>query len=125
MQACNAQRAALMACPVLITSVDVLDNPAKFTNPLQFEIQYECILPLNDGACLLLDGQPRAARLQCRALSRVLFQNELRGAAGEHSIARHAMCSSAAADKRVRRALRNQLDSFVAFRCWELDLTCP
>ena len=41
-----------MACPVLITSVDVLDNPAKFTNPLQFEIQYECILPLNDGACL-------------------------------------------------------------------------
>jgi ASF1 like histone chaperone len=46
----SKQAAHLMACPVLITSVDVLDNPARFTNPLQFEIQYECILPLKDGA---------------------------------------------------------------------------
>ncbi|KAK3287801.1 ASF1 anti-silencing function 1 [Cymbomonas tetramitiformis] len=30
---------------VQVTSVNVLDNPSLFTNPLQFEIQYECVLP--------------------------------------------------------------------------------
>ncbi|KAK9826207.1 hypothetical protein WJX81_008381 [Elliptochloris bilobata] len=28
---------------VNITAVDVLDNPTLFTNPMQFEIQYECL----------------------------------------------------------------------------------
>lgn len=32
-----------------VTSVRVLDNPAPFTNPLQFEIQYECLYPLKHG----------------------------------------------------------------------------
>jgi histone chaperone ASF1 len=35
---------------VSVTSVRVLDNPAPFTNPLQFEIQYECLYPLKHGA---------------------------------------------------------------------------
>ena len=34
---------------VSVTSVRVLDNPAPFTNPLQFEIQYECLYDLADG----------------------------------------------------------------------------
>ncbi len=34
---------------VSVTSVNVLDNPSKVTNPLQFEIQYECISELQDG----------------------------------------------------------------------------
>lgn len=29
-----------------ITSVNVLDNPSYFQNPLQLEIQYECLYPL-------------------------------------------------------------------------------
>ncbi|KAL3153177.1 ASF1 anti-silencing function 1 [Trebouxia sp. C0009 RCD-2024] len=29
-----------------ITSVNVLDNPSYFINPLQLEIQYECLYPL-------------------------------------------------------------------------------
>ena len=37
-----------------ITAVDVLDNPTLFTNPLQFEIQYECLHELQHGARLLL-----------------------------------------------------------------------
>ena len=28
----------------------VLDNPTHFTNPFQFEITFECLEPLNDGA---------------------------------------------------------------------------
>ena len=32
-----------------VTSVSVLDNPSLFTNPLQFEIQYECLFDLKDG----------------------------------------------------------------------------
>ncbi|KAK9858446.1 hypothetical protein WJX84_004208 [Apatococcus fuscideae] len=31
-----------------VTSVSVLDNPSLFTNPLQFEIQYECLFDLKD-----------------------------------------------------------------------------
>lgn len=34
---------------ISITSVVVLDNPAPFTNPLQFEIQYECSYALEEG----------------------------------------------------------------------------
>ncbi|GAB4815579.1 hypothetical protein N2152v2_002625 [Parachlorella kessleri] len=33
---------------ISVTSVNVLDNPSKATNPLQFEIQYECLFPLED-----------------------------------------------------------------------------
>ncbi|KAJ6819880.1 putative histone chaperone ASF1A [Iris pallida] len=33
---------------VNITNVTVLDNPAAFLNPFQFEISYECLVPLND-----------------------------------------------------------------------------
>lgn len=32
-----------------VTSVNVLDNPTQITNPLQFEIQYECLYNLEDG----------------------------------------------------------------------------
>ncbi len=42
-----------------VTSVSVLDNPSLFTNPLQFEIQYECLFDLKDGelaACSLLQS---------------------------------------------------------------------
>lgn len=34
---------------VNITNVTVLDNPAAFLNPFQFEISYECLIPLKDG----------------------------------------------------------------------------
>jgi len=33
---------------VNVTQVSVLDNPSRFTNPLQFEIQYECLFNLQD-----------------------------------------------------------------------------
>lgn len=33
---------------VNITNVTVLDNPAAFLNPFQFEISYECLIPLKD-----------------------------------------------------------------------------
>jgi histone chaperone ASF1 len=34
---------------VNITNVTVLDNPASFLNPFQFEISYECLAALKDG----------------------------------------------------------------------------
>ena len=34
-----------------IASVNVLDNPTLFQNPLQLEIQYECLYPLQHGEC--------------------------------------------------------------------------
>lgn len=34
---------------VNITNVAVLDNPAPFLTPFQFEISYECLTPLKDG----------------------------------------------------------------------------
>jgi len=38
-----------------VTSVNVLDNPSDVTNPLQFEIQYDCLYDLADGAfCIYL-----------------------------------------------------------------------
>mmetsp|Transcript_18840 Transcript_18840/g.42103 ORF Transcript_18840/g.42103 Transcript_18840/m.42103 type:complete len:155 (-) Transcript_18840:1781-2245(-) len=36
-----------MAC-VNITNISVLDNPARFENPFQFEVAFECIAPLDD-----------------------------------------------------------------------------
>jgi len=32
-----------------VTQVQVLDNPQFFANPLQFEIQYECLYDLQHG----------------------------------------------------------------------------
>ncbi|KAF8378655.1 hypothetical protein HHK36_030004 [Tetracentron sinense] len=37
---------------VNLTNVTVLDNPAAFLNPFQFEISYECLIPLKDGMIL-------------------------------------------------------------------------
>lgn len=37
---------------VNITNVTVLDNPASFLTPFQFEIAYECVTPLKDGMCV-------------------------------------------------------------------------
>ena len=34
---------------VNITNVVVLDNPSTFSNPLQFEITFECLQELEDG----------------------------------------------------------------------------
>ena len=34
---------------VNVTNVTVLDNPSMFQNPFQFEISYECLVPLKDG----------------------------------------------------------------------------
>jgi hypothetical protein len=34
---------------VNVTNVSVLDNPSMFLNPFQFEIAYECLVPLSDG----------------------------------------------------------------------------
>ena len=36
-----------------VTSVEVLDNPTHFANPLQFEIQYECLYQLQHGKLTL------------------------------------------------------------------------
>ena len=35
---------------VNLTNVAVLDNPTSFVNPFQFEISYECLVALEDGA---------------------------------------------------------------------------
>jgi len=37
-----------MSC-VNVTNVQVLENPAKFTSPLQFEISFECLSQLKEG----------------------------------------------------------------------------
>lgn len=37
---------------VNITNVTVLDNPASFLAPFQFEISYECLAALKDGMLL-------------------------------------------------------------------------
>jgi len=39
---------------VNVTNVTVLDNPSMFQNPFQFEISYECLVPLKDGESSLL-----------------------------------------------------------------------
>ncbi|CAN6332161.1 unnamed protein product, partial [Urochloa humidicola] len=43
----EAAAAAAMSA-VNITNVAVLDNPTAFLNPFQFEISYECLVPLDD-----------------------------------------------------------------------------
>lgn len=37
-----------MACPINVVSVEVLDNPAPFKNPLSFLVTYECLYQLNN-----------------------------------------------------------------------------
>lgn len=37
-----------MSC-INVTSVQVLNNPATFTTPLQFEISFECLSPIQEG----------------------------------------------------------------------------
>ena len=37
---------------VQLTNVTVLDNPTAFCNPFQFEITFECLEDLADGALL-------------------------------------------------------------------------
>ena len=37
---------------VNVTNVAILNNPALFNQPLQFEIQYECVSNLADGKFL-------------------------------------------------------------------------
>uniref|UniRef100_J3L2Z5 t-SNARE coiled-coil homology domain-containing protein n=2 Tax=Oryza brachyantha TaxID=4533 RepID=J3L2Z5_ORYBR len=44
----SATAAAIAMSAVNITSVAVLDNPTAFLNPFQFEISYECLIPLED-----------------------------------------------------------------------------
>lgn len=39
---------------VNITNVTVLDNPASFLTPFQFEISYECVSSLKDGMYVCL-----------------------------------------------------------------------
>ena len=38
---------------VNVTNVSVLDNPSMFLNPFQFEIAYECLIPLSEGQFLI------------------------------------------------------------------------
>jgi hypothetical protein len=39
---------------VNVSNINVLDNPAAFTNGFSFEITFECVSPLTDGtyACV-------------------------------------------------------------------------
>ena len=39
-----------------VMNVMVLDNPSMFLNPLQFDISYECLVPLKDGQLFLLSS---------------------------------------------------------------------
>ncbi len=34
-----------MATPIIVQNVEVLDNPALFTSPFQFQITCECMAP--------------------------------------------------------------------------------
>nr|CAB3460780.1 unnamed protein product [Digitaria exilis] len=45
---CPLPEAAAAMSAVNITNVAVLDNPTAFLNPFQFEISYECLVPLDD-----------------------------------------------------------------------------
>lgn len=42
-------RISINMSAVNITNVTVLDNPASFITPFQFEISYECLAALKDG----------------------------------------------------------------------------
>lgn len=48
---------------VNVTNVAVLDNPSMFLNPFQFEISYECLVPLKDGESSPL--RPDAVEVVC------------------------------------------------------------
>jgi histone chaperone ASF1 len=39
---------------VSLLGVNVMNNPAKFTDKYEFEITFECLEPLQKGACLLV-----------------------------------------------------------------------
>lgn len=39
---------------VNVTKVDVLDNPAKFTDPFKFDISFECGTVLKEGTYLFI-----------------------------------------------------------------------
>jgi histone chaperone ASF1 len=43
---------------VNLTNVAVLDNPTSFVNPFQFEISYECLVALEDGAFASFTSPP-------------------------------------------------------------------
>ena len=34
---------------ISVTNVEILNNPAKFDEPFQFEISFECIAPVKEG----------------------------------------------------------------------------
>ena len=39
---------------VSLLGVNVINNPAKFTDKYEFEITFECLEPLQKGTCLFL-----------------------------------------------------------------------
>ena len=47
----NNQRKKRRMALVSISNVEILDNPAPFTNPFQFEITFECVAELKGGTC--------------------------------------------------------------------------
>jgi hypothetical protein len=49
---------------ISVTSVNVLDNPTQATNPLQLEIQYECLYDIDDGECRHLNPAPPPGALR-------------------------------------------------------------
>ncbi|GFS32774.1 ASF1 like histone chaperone [Actinidia rufa] len=53
---------------VNITNVTVLDNPAPFVNPFQFEISYECLIPLKDGTPVLPPQLPILLRFSYKLM---------------------------------------------------------
>ena len=66
---------------VNILNVNVLDNPAAFTNPFQFQVQFECLEDLTDGeyfavfcfSCCIWRENLAKCQLSCTLmLSRVL-----------------------------------------------------
>jgi hypothetical protein len=41
-----------------VTDVQVLNNPATFTTPLQFEITFECVSPIKEGTFVTVSPSP-------------------------------------------------------------------
>jgi hypothetical protein len=50
---------------VNLTNVAVLDNPTSFVNPFQFEISYECLVALEDGAFASFTPPPCRELFRC------------------------------------------------------------
>lgn len=108
-----------MACPVLITSVDVLDNPSSFSNPLQFEIQYECVSQLEKGEHNLQKHRPGWTRLQPCSLVHLEFKFELASnSASTHNV-------STALEGRCAKMLRVACDCKPCYACWCSRISCP